>query len=236
MNYKKEIISSGSLMTHASKYNELIFKKISKFIKGTTIEFGAGTGNFSEMISKKVPELLIVDEKPKSIEFLNLRLNHLKNIKIHKSNLKDLEIYNCDTIVLLNVLEHIKNDEDAIKKLMSFLNKDGYLIIQVPAFSCLFSDYDHMVGHFKRYEKKDIKKICTNLNLNLKELYYFNPIGAVGWWYNYCHKKKTEKDNKEKNETINQLKIYDKYIVPVINILDTKYNPFGISLFALIKK
>ncbi len=236
MNYKKEIISSGSLMTHASKYNELIFKKISKFIKGKTIEFGAGTGNFSEMISKKVPELLIVDEKPKSIEFLNLRLNHLKNIKIHKSNLKDLEIYNCDTIVLLNVLEHIENDEDAIKKLMSFLNKDGYLIIQVPAFSYLFSDYDHMVGHFKRYEKKDIKKICTNLNLNLKELYYFNPIGAIGWWYNYCHKKKTEKDNKEKNETINQLKIYDKYIVPVINILDTKYNPFGISLFAFIKK
>ena len=58
MDYKKEIISSGSLMSNASKYNELIFKKISKYIKGTTLEFGAGTGNFSEMISKKVPELI----------------------------------------------------------------------------------------------------------------------------------------------------------------------------------
>ena len=236
MDYKKEIISSGSLMNNASKYNELIFKKISKYIKGITLEFGAGTGNFSEMISKKVPELIVIDEKQKSIDFLNKRLNHLKNIKIHNSNLENLQISNCDTVILLNVLEHIENDQNAIQKLMSFLNKDGYLIIQVPALNYLFSEYDRMVGHYKRYEKNDIIKICENLKLDLKDLYYFNPIGALGWWYNYCYKKKTEKNDEEKNDTINQLKIYDKYIVPLINVLDTRFNPFGISLFAIIKK
>lgn len=73
MDYKKEIISSGSLMTHASRYNELIFKKISKYIKGRTLEFGAGTGNFSEMISKKVPELTLIDEKKKKYRFFETK-------------------------------------------------------------------------------------------------------------------------------------------------------------------
>ena len=91
------------------------------------------------MISKKVPELIVIDEKQKSIDFLNKRLNHLKNIKIHNSNLENLQISNCDTVILLNVLEHIENDQNAIQKLMSFLNKDGYLIIQVPTLNYLFS-------------------------------------------------------------------------------------------------
>lgn len=236
MDYKKEIISSGSLMTHASRYNELIFNKISKYIKGRTLEFGAGTGNFSEMISKKVPELLVIDEKKKSINILNKKLNHLNNVKIQNSNIENLNILDCDTVILLNVLEHIKEDQNAIKKLMSVLKKNGYLIIQVPALNYLYSEYDRMVGHYKRYQKNDIKEICKNLNLNLVDLYYFNPIGALGWWYNYCFKKKTEKNSQEKNDTINQLKFYDKYIVPLINIFDNKYNPFGISLFAIIKK
>lgn len=236
MDYKKEIISSGSLMMHASKYNELIFNKISKYIKGRTLEFGAGTGNFSEMISKKVPELLVIDEKKKSINILNKKLNHLNNVKIQNSNIENLNILDCDTVILLNVLEHIKEDQNAIKKLMSVLKKNGYLIIQVPALNYLYSEYDRMVGHYKRYQKNDIKEICKNLNLNLVDLYYFNPIGALGWWYNYCFKKKTEKNSQEKNDTINQLKFYDKYIVPLINIFDNKYNPFGISLFAIIKK
>ena len=188
------------------------------------------------MISKKVPELTVIDEKKKSIDFLKQRLSNLSNVKILSSNIENLSIERYDTVILLNVLEHIKEDQKAIEKLMSVLNKDGYLIIQVPKrLTYLYSDYDRMVGHHKRYHKKDIQIICKKLNLNVIDLYYFNPIGAFGWWYNYCFKKKL-KNSEEKNETINQLKIYDKYIVPLIDAFDSRYNPFGISLFTIIKK
>jgi len=233
--HKNNLISSGLLMKKASNYNKLIFDKISNYIvKGNNLEIGPGTGNFSELIKKKSKKLTLIDEKKASVKFLKKKFVGDSIISITEStlfNLKNKKKF--DTIIMLNVLEHIKDDHSALKKLLSLLKKNGYLILQVPSFNFLYSNYDELVGHYKRYVKKDFIDIKNKMNLNIKDMYYFNFIGAFGWWVNYCLLKKTEKG---KSNTAKQLKFYDKYLVPLIKILDFKFINFGISLFVIIKK
>lgn len=233
MIHKNNLISSGSLMNYAVNYNQFIFNKIKKYIYGTCLEVGAGTGNFSKLIAKIADKLYVVDEKKESYFFLKKRLKNIKNIKLIKKSLKNLNISKISCIIMLNVLEHIKDDERAIKKLLNKVKNNGHIIIQVPAFNFLFSNYDKCVGHYKRYTKNDFFKIAKKLKLNIVEMYYFNPIGALGWWFNYCFLGKTEE---KKSTTKIQIKIYDKLIVPLIKLFDSKKNIFGISLIIIIKK
>jgi ubiquinone/menaquinone biosynthesis C-methylase UbiE len=236
MLHKKSILSSGRMMNSAVNYNKFIFDKFSSYIYGNVLEFGAGTGNFSLMIKNKCEYLDIIDEKDKSISFLRERLKFEKNINITQSDIENIRKVKkkFDAIVLLNVLEHIKEDDSAIETLLSLLNSDGTLIIQVPSFNFLYSDFDRSVGHYRRYKKKDFLLKSNNLNFHIEEMYYFNPVGAIGWWFNYCLLKKIEIGKKSTSEF--QIKFYDKYIMPFVKFFDTKKNFFGVSLFVIIKK
>jgi 2-polyprenyl-3-methyl-5-hydroxy-6-metoxy-1,4-benzoquinol methylase len=233
--HKNSLISSGLLMNNAKNYNKLIFQKICPYIQnGTNLEIGPGTGNFSTLIQDVSKKLTIVDEKKASIEYLKKKFRNNKKITIIKNDLFNLNFQkHFDTIILLNVLEHIENDIKAVEKLLLMLKKNGILIIQVPSFNFLFSNYDKLIGHIKRYTKKDFLSIRKKINFKILDMHYFNTIGALGWWLNYCLLKKTEKG---KSSTVQQLKFYDKYLVPLINFFDFKFINFGISLFVIIKK
>lgn len=233
--YKQELISSGILMSKASNFQKMIFNKASNNIYGEVLEVGAGTGNFSKLISKQCNNLDIIEVKKKSVEFLKKKLSKLKNIKIYKKDLFSLnKKKKYDSIVMFDVLEHIKEDERVIKKLTSILKKNGKLVVKVPAFNFLYSKYDRLIGHYKRYKKIDFLKMQNKLNFEIEDMFYFDPIGALGWWVNYCILKKTEEDS-NKSTTSFQIKVYDKLLTPIIKFFDTKKNIFGVTLFVIIK-
>ena len=79
----------------------------------------------------------------------------------------------------LDVLEHIKKDEKEIGKAFATLKKGGYLIINVPAFSHLYSQFDKDVGHHKRYEKKDFKNLVSKLKVKNTKYMYYDSIGYL---------------------------------------------------------
>jgi ubiquinone/menaquinone biosynthesis C-methylase UbiE len=233
MNYQNELISSGILMENANNFITCTFDNVKKYVNGKVLEVGGGSGNFSKLISAKAKTLSIIEIKKKSIIYLKKKLKNHKNINILEKNLFDInKNKKFDTIVLFDVLEHIKKDELALKKLLSLLTKNGHLIIKVPAFSFLYSNYDRLIGHYKRYKKKDFFVFQKKLDFFIKEIYYFDPIGALGWWFNYCFLKKDEKSN---STTKFQIKFYDRYLMPIIKFIGTNFF-FGITLFVIITK
>lgn len=113
-----------------------------------------------------VKEILLLD-----LERADFR-NDCKHIESH-----------FDTIVLLNVLEHVKNDQVAVQNCRYLLRKGGSLVILVPAYSWLYARLDKKLGHYHRYTLSSLSDIFYKNELTIRKRFYFNAMGIVAWLY-----------------------------------------------------
>ena len=131
----------------------------------------------------------------------------------------------------LDVIEHIKNDKLEIFKALKSLKKNGYLLINVPAFQILYSDFDKDVGHFRRYDKLKILKLLNNSKYSRLNMFYYDSIGFFLSLLSKFLFRKNYKDNFS-----SKIKIWDR-LIPISYLLDKIFlNLIGKSLFVVIKK
>ena len=202
---------------------------IKKYLGKHIAEIGPGNGtnlSYYYDYSKKID----LYEPTKKL-FFNLKKRFKNTKKVNFFNKKLALKHNYyNSILYLDVLEHIKEDEKELIKAFKSLKKNGFLIINVPAFSHLYSQFDKDVGHYKRYKKKDIKLICEKFNLNKIQLKYYDSIGYVlsllSKIFSINYKKNFEK----------KIRFWDS-LIPFSKILDLIIlNSFGKSLLIIIKK
>ena len=137
----------------AYNFRNYQFETILKYIRGNVAEIGPGTGQNITYYSKQINKLHLYE--PSKDLYLTLK-KKIKNSKIKILNKEFKATKNkFDTILYLDVLEHIKNDKKEIDMALKSLKKNGNLIIHVPAFQFLYSDFDKYVGHYRRYNKKN---------------------------------------------------------------------------------
>ena len=84
-----------------------------------------------------------------------------------------------DTVICINVLEHLKDDNLAIQKMKELLKPGGKLIIMVPALQKLYCSLDENVGHYRRYDKGDLQRLAKDNHLTIKKNIYFNQLGIT---------------------------------------------------------
>ena len=202
---------------------------IKKFIKGYVAEVGPGNGmNASSYI--KYPKKIDLYEPTRKL-YLQLKKSFKKNNKVSTYNKKFIaqkEKY--DSVLYLDVLEHIKDDKNEIIKAIKSIKKGGYLIINVPAYSHLYSKFDNDVGHHKRYEKKDIRIILKGLEFKKVDLTYYDSIGYMLSLLS----KLTSSDYKKRFEQ--KIKVWD-FLIPLSKKIDYLIgNLFGKSLLVILKK
>jgi SAM-dependent methyltransferase len=146
---------------------------------------------------------------------------------------KELSGYNFNTVICINVLEHVADHQKAFKNMIKSLSKDGYLLLFVPAHQFLFNDMDKLAGHYRRYTKKLCNRVFQDDDYELIKIEYFNPIGALGWWANkYLRHERLDSDTVN-----NQIRYFDKYLIYLSKAINpfTK-NFFGQSLVCVYKK
>ena len=88
----------------------------------------------------------------------------------------------CDTIVIVNVLEHIEDDVTSLKELHRTLKPGGTLLIFVPALPFLYSALDKKFGHFRRYRLGELRSKCLVAGFNISTQRYFDILGVIPWW------------------------------------------------------
>ena len=232
MNTKNDINYDGWELKYfdlSKNFRKYQFDLIKRYISGNVAEIGPGNGIILEYYLDRC-ETLDLFEPDKDL-FLNLRNKFSGSKKISIQN-KELELSNeiYDTILYLDVLEHIEDHEKEILKAFNSLKKNGYLVINVPAFQLLYSDFDKHVGHYRRYSKKDINKILSNNNLNPISLKYYDSIGFLLSLFS-----KITFSNYKKNFE-NKIRIWDT-LISISKIIDIiSFNLFGKSLLIIIKK
>jgi SAM-dependent methyltransferase len=167
------------IMKEAKNYNRFIEKLIVNAGPSKTsfrvFDFGAGTGQFSEIWSGR---------KYSNVEFTAIELD--KNLKrlLQKKNIKvtdldKIEKSTADFIYSINVLEHIEQDLDCLIKLHSKLKTGGKLFLYVPAFACLWTAMDDSVGHVRRYSKGDLSKKLTLAHFQIENIQYHDCAGFL---------------------------------------------------------
>lgn len=225
-----------SSIEFADNYNNWILSKVKSYTGRNILEVGTGQGNFKKYLSVSNKNYYSIDldkyvierarERDPSGNYFEADISNSKTLKI----LGDLKF---DLIIIINVLEHIKNDSITIENLINLLNKNGVLFIFVPAFQFLYNDLDHLAGHIKRYRKSSMAEIISKREVSILKLEYFNPIGGIGWYLNKLIKH-NDLDDKSTNS---QMRIFDKYIIPFSKFLNIfTSNFFGQSLITILRK
>jgi SAM-dependent methyltransferase len=212
------------------RYNLDIVRKLSRLASSNArvLEFGAGIGSLAQIWAQE-----------KGIKPICLEIDsNLKNIIQDRgfecySNLEDIE-GQFDLIYSSNVLEHIEDDQKALEQLYQKLKPGGALALYLPAFQCLYSDFDAAIGHYRRYGKVELMNKLKSAHFTIEKCEYADSIGFFAWLT--TKNKKHGQSTKQSND--GQLKFYDQYIFPVSSALDEfgmKYM-FGKNLLAITRK
>jgi SAM-dependent methyltransferase len=231
MKNSKYIGDELSLFKEATNWKNYWYHSIKNYISGDVLEVGAGMGINTNLFLQEgnhVKSILAVEP---DIELSNQILENVKphnsKVEVHTGFLTDLRAtQKFDTIVYIDVIEHIEKDGEELSRAMSHLNEGGHLIILVPAYNYLFSPFDEAVGHFRRYDKKMLKNSIPD-DLNEVKLFYLDSLGA-------CASAVNKFFLKQSYPTVSQILKWDKLIVPTSKIVDkVVFNSVGKSLIGI---
>ena len=202
---------------------------ISKFIGGIVAEVGPGNGTNASMYHKYCDQLHLYEPTKKLSENLVKKFKPKKKISVFNKKFKTKKNF-YDTIIYLDVIEHIDEHKKEVLNAYKSLKNNGYLVIVVPAFQFLYSQFDKDVDHTKRFNKKDFKKIFKTTNTKNINMFYYD---SVGFFLSLVSKLIT-KDYKKKFEL--KIMLWNKLIF-ISKILDLiLFYIVGKSLAVIVKK
>jgi hypothetical protein len=117
-----------------------------------------------------------------------------------------------DSIVYIDVLEHIEDDKSELAQAFHLLRPGGRLIVLAPALQALYSPFDKAIGHYRRYARKSLRS-CTPPSSRLEKLAYLDCVGLIASGANRLILKQS-------SPSLRQILFWDKYMIPVSRILD----------------
>lgn len=203
------------LFSHAFNWKKYWTNKLSSHIFGSVLEVGAGLGtNTPYLINQRTttwtclePDYLLVKQIKDKIQNGTLP----KSVNVIHGSLKDLS-NTYDTIIYIDVLEHIELDNEEILKATTLLNKGGKIVSLSPAHQSLYNEFDKRIGHFRRYNKSSIKKLFNNDLIEI-DIFYLDSVGLLASISNKLFLKQT-------GPKLNQLLFWDRYLIKCSVIID----------------
>ncbi len=174
-----------SRLGRASNYNRWIFESIETHLGRNALEIGCGTGTFSALIAGRVDHLTAIDISQEFIKAAQRRHTEVPNLTLLKADATDdLPEHKFDSIIMLDVLEHIADDAAMLASLANKLAPGGCIVLKVPAIPRLFNSLDAAVGHFRRYDQNTLTSVAHSAGCTVRHCRTFNIAGIPGWWWN----------------------------------------------------
>jgi SAM-dependent methyltransferase len=222
-------------MAGAPRYRRWQFEMIRPYLAGRILEVGGGIGNFTPCLASVAHSVVSVEPNSFCHKQLAEQTKSLANVSVYNTTAEALDHqlppdYQADAVVCMNVLEHLQDDEAAVRIFSARLKPGGSLVLLIPAMPSLFGEIDRRLGHYRRYSKGTVRALLRKTSFTVLKLRYFNFIGALGWWWNArITKRLTQSDS--------QIHLFDHYIVPWASRLEAMCPPpVGQSLLVVAQK
>jgi SAM-dependent methyltransferase len=179
------------IFSGAGQFNGWMFERIEGYCRGAILEIGSGIGNMSAYLVEHFADVTLSDMQPEYCRRLRRTFEDRPSLKnIFSVDLAAADFGRAypqllgqfDTVVALNVVEHIDDHVLAVKNAHSLLRPGGSLVILVPAYPWLYNGLDKELGHFRRYTKKRLREVLSGEGLRVGAMEFFNAAAIGGWW------------------------------------------------------
>ncbi|MBX3025572.1 glycosyltransferase [bacterium] len=175
-------------LRQARRYNEWVWGRLRPFIGDRVLEVGCGIGNYTGFLRNHAL-VVSTDHNPEYVRQVATRLEQYDNIRVERidwerPDLAALRAHAFDTVLCLNVLEHVERDDDALATFASLLPIGGRLVLQVPALPGLYGGIDRAIGHHRRYQREALRAQLERHGFVVEHGRYFNLPGLIGWYVN----------------------------------------------------
>ncbi len=176
-------------MASAKRFNRWMADVVAGWITGEVLELGAGIGNLTVLLSSGPHRYTATDSDAESLYELKSRAQHRPNLKLALCDFSRPEHVarfrnSADTVVCLNVLEHLADDAAGLQNIRACLRPGGTAIILVPQDPELFGSMDEVLHHKRRYTADELQAKISAAGFRLVELIHFNHVTWPGWYLN----------------------------------------------------
>jgi SAM-dependent methyltransferase len=220
-------------MSEARRYQAHIFGLVRPHVGSRVLEVGCGIGTMTRKLLDVAQQVTCIEpnldcaararEKLGAHPRFAIRISHLE-----ECDPDELRQQRFDTVVCVNVLEHIEDDVRALRLFRDVVaNMGGQVLIFVPAVQALYGPHDAALGHHRRYSKRTLTRAFDAAGLDVVTMRYTNPIGLLGWIYNLYLTGNTE-------HTTSQVRLFERFVAPwALPLERLAAPPIGLSLFAV---
>lgn len=217
-------------LEEASRYAAWILELISPYVAGRILEVGAGRGTYSAGLAAR-GVVMAVEPSAAGHAALADRLAALPGATAVRTDLTGgLTHGPFDTVVLLNVLEHIDDDRGALGAIADGLDTGGHLVLWVPAFPLLLGSFDRSIGHHRRYRRRPLEAVVRSAGLDVVQARYRNLPGWFAWLL-------VVRVLGQRPTTSRLARTYDRIVIPAVRVIERVLPaPFGQSLMLVARK
>jgi glycosyltransferase involved in cell wall biosynthesis/phospholipid N-methyltransferase len=218
-------------LTRAPRYTRWMADVIDPYIGDRVLEVGAGTGNMSVNL---MPRSIYwaTDVNPSYLEYLVTLRATRPYMRVAHTNAMEAETFptgqRFDTVVCLNVVEHVEDDVAALRNIRNALEDGGRAVILVPHGPGLYGSLDEVLGHFRRYTEKQLRDVAGHAGFHVEQVLKFNRAGVPAWWLN-------GRILRRRTFGIAQIRMLN-FLTPLFRLVDPWLPLPPLSLIAILRK
>lgn len=221
-------------MARLGVYNRWLHDQFDGFLGRRVLEVGSGVGNQTRYFVER-DRVIASDIEPHYVHELKGAFGQRSNVRVASfrfpltpADREDLAAEKIDSIVCMNVLEHIENDRETLSDFAKVLPNGGHLVLLVPAMPSIYGTLDKHLDHFRRYDREPLRQLLTETGFEVESLRYLNQPGVFGWWLNSRVLKRRVIPRAQVGAV--------RWLMPWLRAESRRSPSFGMSLLALARR
>ena len=208
--YKDSGSETLDALAAAPRFNRWMADTIRDYVGENVMEIGAGIGNLTRCLVPRKKRYVATDFQPEYLARLSGRFHHRPNMEIQFVDLAKKECFSeyfgqMDSVVCLNVLEHVEDDRQGLSNIHSVLRSGGKAIILVPHGQEIYGTMDAAVGHYRRYSEAELRQKMEHAGFRVEKVIMFNRISRPAWYISGRIFKRTTLG-------VRQMRLFDRFV------------------------
>ena len=212
----------------SSNYLRWVADLCAPHLGSTLLDVGAGFGAITSHIVEG-REVTVLDSSSACVAALKSRFADASNVRVVEGDIASLDGQEFDSILITNVLEHIRDDAQMLATLRTHLSPGGAIVVYVPALNGLYTNWDRKVGHYRRYSKRRLTGVAAEADLSVESLQYVNFLAIPAWLI-------SGRLVGQERRTARSLSTWDTFAVPLSRALESRVRlPIGLNLLCVLR-